>query len=505
ASKRHLVTIVDPHIKKCAGYDVYNKIKNHDYFTKTKDGGLYDGWCWPGTSSYPDFCNPAVRGLWATFFKMDYYPHNRVDLWTWNDMNEPSVFNGPEVTMPRDNLHKCSSNSYGVEHRDVHNVYGFYHHMATVEGHLLRAPNVRPFVLTRSFFAGSHRLGAIWTGDNMAKWEHLAISVPMLVSLCMCGTSFVGSDVPGFFYDAEPELFKRWHQLGIWYPFYRGHAHLETKRREPWMLGEEITQNVREQVTARYQMLPTWYTLFAKWALQGKPILRPVWYSDWLDDKARAHQNDHFLVGENILVRAITHAGQSNLNVYLPKGRWFDFWDPKASQLDGGREHTVAVSASHVPAYVRDGHILAKKMRRRRSTGAMAADPYTLVVYGGRAKGDLYVDDGQSHDFKKGAFIYDEMEFDGKVLESKPGQALHVVGAAKGLPAVPKRYLRVERVTFVGLEQEVRAARLVQTGMAAVEDLFVTSEGTTKDNKYVVTIKKPMCLLGSSWKLELSF
>ncbi|CAE8687466.1 unnamed protein product [Polarella glacialis] len=133
--------------------------------------------------------------------------------------------------------------------------------------------------------------------------------------------------------------------------------------------------------------------------------------------------------------------------------------------------------------------------------------------------GDLYVDDGQSHDFKhapytfwKGAFIYDEMEFDGKVLESKfksqlpehilPGQALHVVGAAKGLPAaradpracchtkVPKRYLRVERVTFVGmiylrsalpkmafpihgymhsctntlhtlLEQEVRAARLV--------------------------------------------
>ncbi|CAE8591126.1 unnamed protein product [Polarella glacialis] len=115
ASKRHLVTIVDPHIKKDAGYDVYNKIKNHDYFTKTKDGGLYDGWCWPGTSSYPDFCNPAVRGLWATFFKMDYYPHNRVDLWTWNDMNEPSVFNGPEVTMPRDNLHKCSSNSYGAQ------------------------------------------------------------------------------------------------------------------------------------------------------------------------------------------------------------------------------------------------------------------------------------------------------------------------------------------------------------------------------------------------------
>lgn len=38
----------------------------------------------------------------------------------WNDMNEPSVFNGPEVTMHKDALH-------GVwEHRDVHNLYGLY-------------------------------------------------------------------------------------------------------------------------------------------------------------------------------------------------------------------------------------------------------------------------------------------------------------------------------------------------------------------------------------------
>lgn len=120
--------------------------------------------------------------------------------------------------MPRDNLHKCHMPSYEVEHRDVHNVYGFYHHMATVQGQLERAPDVRPFVLTRSFFAGSHRHGAVWTGDNQARWDHLARSVPMLLSLCLCGISFSGADVPGFFYDAEPELFRRWHQLGIWYP-----------------------------------------------------------------------------------------------------------------------------------------------------------------------------------------------------------------------------------------------------------------------------------------------
>jgi alpha-glucosidase (family GH31 glycosyl hydrolase) len=42
-----------------------------------------------------------------------------LDVYTWNDMNEPSVFNGPEVTMPKDCLHYG-----GYEHRDVHNMYG---------------------------------------------------------------------------------------------------------------------------------------------------------------------------------------------------------------------------------------------------------------------------------------------------------------------------------------------------------------------------------------------
>ncbi len=75
--------------------------------------------------------------------------------------------------MHRDNLHMDPAGQFGVEHRDIHNVYGFYFHMATVQGHLHRAPSQRPFVLTRAFFAGTHRLGPIWTGDNMAKWDHL--------------------------------------------------------------------------------------------------------------------------------------------------------------------------------------------------------------------------------------------------------------------------------------------------------------------------------------------
>ena len=33
--------------------------------------------------------------------------------------------------------------------------------------------------------------------------------------------------------------------MGIYYPFFRGHAHLETTRREPWLFGPESTARIR--------------------------------------------------------------------------------------------------------------------------------------------------------------------------------------------------------------------------------------------------------------------
>lgn len=109
-----------------------------------------------------------------------------MDLFTWNDMNEPSVFNGPEVSMPKD-----AKNLQGIEHREWHNLYGMYYHQATSMGHLARCPDSsndptllqRPFVLTRAFWAGSQKFGAMWTGDNTAEWGHLKIANPMLLSI----------------------------------------------------------------------------------------------------------------------------------------------------------------------------------------------------------------------------------------------------------------------------------------------------------------------------------
>lgn len=72
-----------------------------------------------GSSSWIDYTNPEARRFWAQLFAYAMYKGSTETLFTWNDMNEPSVFTGPEITMPKTNLHY-----QGWEHRDLHNIYG---------------------------------------------------------------------------------------------------------------------------------------------------------------------------------------------------------------------------------------------------------------------------------------------------------------------------------------------------------------------------------------------
>lgn len=269
---RNMVTIIDPHIKRDNNYYIHKEATEKGLYIKDKTGKKdYDGWCWPGSSSYLDFTNEMVRSWWSDQFAYDRYQGSTPSLMTWNDMNEPSVFNGPEVSMQKD-----LKNLDGVEHREWHNLYGILFQKATAEGLVRRNQNenIRPFVLSRSFFASSQKYGAIWTGDNESSWEHLKIAAPMLLGLNIGALSFVGADVGGFFGNPDGELMTRWMQAGAYQPFFRGHAHHDAKRREPWMFGENWMIKMRKAAMSRYALLPFWYSLFREASISGMPVMR---------------------------------------------------------------------------------------------------------------------------------------------------------------------------------------------------------------------------------------
>lgn len=118
---------------------------------------------------------------------------------------------------------------------------------------------LRPYILTRSFFVGSQRSASVWTGDNTASWDHLRIMAPMLLSLSIAGIPHVGADIGGFFGNPDDQLLVRWYQASAFTPFFRAHAHIDTKRREPYLFSDKIKNAIKLAIRSRYNFLPYWF------------------------------------------------------------------------------------------------------------------------------------------------------------------------------------------------------------------------------------------------------
>ncbi|KAJ3286070.1 hypothetical protein HK104_009189 [Borealophlyctis nickersoniae] len=495
---RKMVTIVDPHIKRDDDYPVSKQAAEKGLFVKDKDGKDYEGWCWPGNSQWLDYTNPAARRFWAEKFQFSQYEGSTPALYTWNDMNEPSVFTGPEITMGKDNIHFG-----GWEHRDVHNLYGMQLHRSTYEGHLLRSDNKdRPFILSRAFFVGTQRYGAIWTGDNFAKWDHMAASVPMLLSIGMSGIPFAGADVGGFFGNPEADLLLRWYQVGAFQPFFRGHAHIDTKRREPWLFGEPYTSLIRAAIRERYKLLPYIYTLSWESSRTGLPVMRPL-LLEFPEDESTFALDDQFLLGSSILVKPIAEKDQASVDVYLPKSAlWYDYENLAKAKSSSSGIVTVKTPLEKIPVFLRGGSILPRRDRVRRASTLMTKDPYTLLVAlddNGSATGKLYTDDGKSFEHQKGAYILTNLTFADNRLTAEPVRLSNIAkGKALSSAQIEELGSRVERVMVVGLQTAPKSVKV-----AGGSELTFWSEKTAGGG-YKITVKDPKVWIGKSWEIVFS-
>ncbi|XP_016000387.2 neutral alpha-glucosidase C isoform X1 [Rousettus aegyptiacus] len=413
--KRKLVVISDPHIKIDPDYSVYAKAKEQGFFVKNHEGGDFEGVCWPGLSSYLDFTNPKVREWYSGLFAFSVYEGSTDILYIWNDMNEPSVFKGPELTMHKNAIHHGN-----WEHRELHNIYGFYQQMATAEGLIQRSKGKeRPFVLTRSFFAGSQKYGAVWTGDNMAEWSYLKISIPMLLTLSITGISFCGADVGGFIGNPEAELLVRWYQAGAYQPFFRGHSTMNTKRREPWLFGEENTRLIRQAIRERYALLPYWYSLFYRAHVTSEPIMRPLWV-EFPDELETFGVEDEYMLGSALLVHPVTEPKATVVDVFLP-GSNEVWYDPKTfAHWEGACTVKIPVALDTIPVFQRGGSVVPMKTTIGKSTGWMTDIPYGLRVAlstESSAVGEFYLDDGHSFQYlHQKQFLHRKFSFCSGVL-----------------------------------------------------------------------------------------
>ena len=460
------VVIVDPAVKQAQSDPVYRDGLARGAFCRTAAGRPFVGHVWSGASCLPDFFRAETRSWWGDWLRV-YLDKGIAGI--WNDMNEPALF-GQQTPLPRSAvdlppdaqqlfLHRHDGRNVG--HFELRNAYGLQMARATWEGLLRHRPDERPFVLTRSGYAGMQRYGACWLGDNFSWWEHLRLSIPMLLNLGLSGVPFAGVDIGGFGEDATPELLIRWYQLGIFYPFFRNHCAVGQVAQEPWAFGARAEQAIRRLIEARYRLLPYLEACFVEHRRSGAPILRPlVW--EFPRDRACVDVDDSFFLGKHLLVAPIVERGRRDRLVYLPAGRWTRFSTATAGAasgrgrseragavLVGGRTHRVRWDPDEVPAFVRHGAILplADPVQHTRE---LATAPLRFFSFGSTAAGTYYEDDGISLGHERGAYNLWQLELKRGLLRMTP------VHRGFDAAARPLYWQRGDR--SVALERAVRAS-----------------------------------------------
>lgn len=459
------VVIIDPGIKIDKEYSVYKEALEKDYFCKRADGPYMKGKVWPGECNFPDYTNPEVREWWAGLFKELISDIGVKGV--WNDMNEPAVMEVPNKTFPMDVRHDYDGNP--CSHRKAHNIYGTQMARATYHGVKRFAYPKRPFIITRSAYAGAQRYSSSWTGDNVATWEHLWIANIQVQRMSISGMGFTGSDIGGFAEQPSGELYTRWIQLGVFHPFCRTHSSGDHGDQEPWAFDEEVIDITRKFVNMRYQLLPYLYTMFWQYIEEGIPMLKPLVYYDQADTQTH-YRNDEFVFGNQILVCPILEPNALGRRMYIPRGQWYNYWTNNL--VTGGKEMWVDTKYDEIPVFVKAGSVIPKYPVQQ-YVGELEFDELTLDLYykEGKEKSVVYEDAQDGYDYKKGRYSFLSFQVTGKETE------LNIQLHKEGKYDTPySKY----KINLIGLPFKVKSIEIDN------EEVAIDIETLERDNYLIV-------------------
>lgn len=346
-----LVSIVDPAVKAEPGNAVYDSGTAEDAFVRDASGRLVRGVVWPGEAVFPDFTHARVREWWGGLYQ-ERLAQGFAGF--WHDMNEPTSFAAfGESTLPRSARHDLEGR--GGDHREAHNVYALCMARAAYEALRELAPQERPFLFSRSGWAGMQAYGGTWSGDVATGWPGLRASLSLVMGLGLCGVPYSGPDVGGFDGSPSPELYLRWFQLGAYLPLFRTHASLRAGRREPWEFGADVLEHARVALVERQRLLPYFMTLAHLARRTGAPYVRPLWWGA-TEDRALRDCEDAFLLGDCLLVAPVLYPGSDRRAVQLPRGRWYDTETERA--YEGPAQVLVDAPLARIPVFARAGAVL---------------------------------------------------------------------------------------------------------------------------------------------------
>jgi alpha-glucosidase (family GH31 glycosyl hydrolase) len=195
---------------------------------------------------------------------------------------------------------------------------------------------------------------------------------------------------------------------------------------KPWSYPE-VGEQVKELALLRMQMMPYWYSEFAKYHFEGTPPFRGMQFEQGFNQEVKKEAvgsleenpyavavlkeiKDQYMAGEYLLVAPL-FTGQKTRKVVLPKGKWFDFYT--GAYAGDGEVLSIEPGLNKIPVYVKDGGIIPMMKPMLHAPKANEKVDLEIRFYGSKpSKYILYDDDGETFNYEKGEFTFREIKID---------------------------------------------------------------------------------------------
>jgi alpha-D-xyloside xylohydrolase len=194
---------------------------------------------------------------------------------------------------------------------------------------------------------------------------------------------------------------------------------------KPWSFPD-VAEEVKEIARLRMQMMPYWYTEFAKYHFEGTPPFRAVNLEEGFMSESGKEKNtknlednpyeealnkeikDQYMAGEYLLVAPV-FTGQTSRKVILPKGNWYDFYT--GDYAGNGEIITIAAALDKIPVFVKDGAIIPMMQPMLHAPEPGQKVNLEMRHYGKKNSiSRLYDDDGETFNYEKGAYTWRELK-----------------------------------------------------------------------------------------------
>jgi len=454
----------------------YTTCANNNYFVKRPDGVTdYQITNWTGTGCYLDFTKQVACDWYKTELKTDMRDHlNR-------QVPCPEGFKTDDVeNLPADAV---LSGGSGAE---LHNVLGFLHHKqcwtATEEVY------GRGFSKSRSGSIGMHRYPIIWAGDQHPEWSELRQLIPAAICCGLAGFPLWANDLGGGGwgdqYAATDELFQRWTQFSMFtiMPLINNWS---GPCRFPWCYSTTVKNVFNTYCKLHYRLIPYIYTYINEAHNKGYPLVRAM-FLEFPSDSSTLDRDFDYMFGEWFLCAPVYTQGATTRSVYLPQGKWTDYWSE--TRYDGPQTINYSAPVDRLPLFVKGGAIIPMWPEMYYVT-EKEPNPITLDIFPyGTSSFTLYEDDGRTSDYTTGS--YATTTFD--CIENTNSININIgarIGSYSGMPST--RYYRLQVHHVANTPVEVRRDSILMTKYNTLSELDTAVEGWYYDTSKKIVYIKP--------------